>query len=113
VLLGAGMLGVETIRDYDLVVACVFMNQFGSGVLLPTLVTRVVNAMPAELRGRGSGRWMSCLFLGQFVNPLIVLAAAALLSGLLQAVTCFGVVSLASGGVILLVSLGRRQQAAT
>ena len=113
VLLGAGMLGVAVIRDYYAIAACVFVNQFGSGVLLPALLTRVVNAVPVELRGRGSGGWMSCLFLGQFISPLIVLGASSMLAGPPQAVAFFGVISLAAGFVMLFTSLGQGRRPAS
>ncbi|MGU3437722.1 MFS transporter [Actinomycetes bacterium M1A6_2h] len=66
----------------------------GCGVLLPTLLTWVLGALKFEERGRGTGAWTACLFIGQFSSALVVLAIAAAVGGLFPALVTVGVISL-------------------
>ncbi|WP_410608099.1 hypothetical protein [Amycolatopsis sp. lyj-109] len=47
---------------------------FGTGMLLPTLLTWAVNRLTFDQRGRGTGLWTGTLFLGEFVCPLALAA---------------------------------------
>lgn len=67
----------------------------GCGVLLPTLLTWVLLTLKFEERGRGTGAWTACLFIGQFASALVVVAIAAAVGGLFPALVTVGVLSLA------------------
>lgn len=56
-----------------LVILGTIIAQFGTGILLPTLITWLLADMPVQLRSRATGWWMSANFMGQFVSPLLIL----------------------------------------
>jgi MFS family permease len=60
-----------TLLEVGLVVSCI-----GCGFLLPTLLTWSVSILRISERGRGTGVWTSCYFLGQFLAPLILVTLA-------------------------------------
>lgn len=62
------------------------ISSYGTGLLLPTLVTWAMSVLTFEQRGRGTGTWTASFFIGQFVCPLIVLALQAGTDGLLPAI---------------------------
>lgn len=67
---------------------------FGTGMLLPTLLTWAMNRLTFAQRGRGTGIWTGSLFIGQFLCPLIVAGVAAVAGGLQPAIAVLGVVAL-------------------
>jgi MFS family permease len=64
---------------------------FGTGLLLPTLLTWTVNRLLFEQRGRGTGLWTGTLFVGQFLSPIILGAVGAGIGGLQAALGVLGV----------------------
>lgn len=71
---------------------------FGTGMMLPTLLTWVINRLEFEQRGRGTGLWTGTLFVGEFLCPLFIAAVGAGVGGLRPAI---GVLC----GVALLMAL--------
>lgn len=61
------------------------LSGLAAGFLLPCIVTQIMMHLPFELRGRGTGRFNSFYFLGNFLSPLIVLAVAGMVGGLTNA----------------------------
>ena len=88
------------------------INQFGAGLLLPTLLVWAMTHLHFSVRGRGTGLWNGAFALGQFLSPLIV-TFFALRMGVLPA---FSVLSWASLLAMLvagvLAATQRRLQAA-
>ena len=66
---------------------------FGTGLLLPTLLTWAVNRLRFEQRGRGTGLWTGTLFIGQFLSPILLAAIGAGVGGLQPALGVLGVVT--------------------
>jgi MFS family permease len=66
---------------------------FGTGMLLPTLLTWAVNRLRFEQRGRGTGLWTGTLFVGQFLSPIILAAIGAGIGGLQPALGVLGVLA--------------------
>lgn len=95
VLAAAGLFATVAADGWQVMLAGVMLNQFGCGLYLPALLSATVEATPADLRGRASGLWMGCFFLGQFASPLLVLALTGATSGLPSAVGLFAGLSLA------------------
>jgi MFS family permease len=62
---------------------------FGSGMVLPTLITWVLSKLPMRVRARGTGIWQSSFFLGQFASPQIVLFLQLRFGGISHAVLCY------------------------
>ncbi|MDX6739131.1 MFS transporter [Actinocorallia sp. A-T 12471] len=105
-LAGLGLLLVGAAGPVPVVVLGAVITGFGTGLLLPTLLTWAVDGLPFAQRGRGTGVWTSALFLGEFLSPLVVggLAAATTDLGGALGVVGFGSIGLA---ILVAVLLGR------
>ncbi|MGW4692436.1 MFS transporter, partial [Kitasatospora cineracea] len=71
------------------------VNCLGTGLLLPTLITRTMALLTLADRGRGTGLWNTAFFLGEFVCPLVLLGAAKPAGDLAGAVGALGIATLA------------------
>ena len=71
-----------------------FINQFGAGLLLPTLLVRAMDGLHFDIRARAAGMWTGAFTLGQFLCPLVVTYSSDHAGGLRGA---FGVLSIAAG----------------
>jgi MFS family permease len=69
------------------------LTGFGTGMLLPTLLTWAVNRLHFEQRGRGTGMWTGTLFVGQFLSPIILAVIGAGVGGLQPALGVLGVLA--------------------
>jgi MFS family permease len=85
------------------------VGSFGTGVLVPALLTWAVSKIDPVRLGVGTGMWQSALFLGQFLTPIVVVGVVPLLGGLPQAVGSLGIAALAAAtaSIILAKSRGR------
>lgn len=94
VLIGLGYIGLGLGRNYPLILAALIPAGLGLGLLTPNLNVWTTVTVPAALRGRALGGLTTCLFLGQFLSPIITqplnkainLAATYGLAGILMAV---------------------------
>lgn len=75
--LGAGLTMSLTISSVSVVIAAL-----GFGMLLPTMLTWVLQVLPENVRGRGTGLWTGVFFFGQFFAPLLAVALQGRLGGL-------------------------------
>lgn len=82
------------------------LTGFGTGLLLPTLLTWAVNRLHFEQRGRGTGLWTGCLFIGQFVSPILLSVIAAGMGGLQPAL---GVLGIAAAAMAVVTATGLRR----
>ena len=80
------------------------LTGFGTGLLLPTLLTWFVSSLTFGQRGRGTGVFTGTLFVGQFTSPLILAAVGAGVGGLQPAVGVLGVAALVMAAVAAPVS---------
>ena len=94
-------------HTYGLTIAGAAINEAGSGLVLPTLVTWVVSRLPVHLRGRGTGAWLSSFALGQFASPLLVLALVRLLGGRVQAIHTYAI-ACGVAAIVSVVAVWRR-----
>jgi MFS family permease len=81
-LAAIGLSLVSVAGNLPLVIAGAVISSAGTGVLLPTLLTWAVNGLEFRQRGRGTGIWTGTFFIGQFLTPIVLGAAAATLGGL-------------------------------
>ncbi|ELT44780.1 MFS transporter [Arthrobacter nitrophenolicus] len=88
-LAAVGLSLVSVAGNVPLAIAGAVIASAGTGVLLPTLLTWAVNGLEFQQRGRGTGIWTGTLFIGQFLTPIVLGAAAA----------AAGSLSLALGGL--------------
>jgi MFS family permease len=79
------------------------LTGFGTGLLLPTLLTWAVNRLRFEQRGRGTGLWTGTLFIGQFLSPILLAAIGAGVGGLQPALGVLGVVTAVAALTTLLL----------
>ncbi|MDD7921771.1 MFS transporter [Actinomycetospora callitridis] len=80
---------------------------FGTGMLLPTLLTWAVNRLSFEQRGRGTGLWTGSLFLGEFLAPLVIAGIGVGVGGLQPALAVLGVAAAVMAVVTWLALRGR------
>jgi MFS family permease len=69
---GLGFYMMELASSYAELTAAGFINGLGCGLLLPTLVTWNMRELPISKRGMGVGAYQSCMFLGMFLNPILI-----------------------------------------
>ena len=65
VLLGVSYVAMNHAPTAQLFTGTLIINQIGSGMLLPALVVWAMGRLPFEVRGRGTGLFMSGWWLGQ------------------------------------------------
>lgn len=90
-LAAVGLFLVSIAGNVPLLIAGAVVASAGTGVLLPTLLTWAVNGLEFQQRGRGTGIWTGTLFIGQFLTPIVLGAAAAALGNLSVALGALGV----------------------
>ena len=57
----------------------------GSGLVLPALLTAIMKHLEFAVRGRGTGGWQTCFFLGNFASPFVAMALTSGLGSLSRA----------------------------
>lgn len=90
-LAAVGLSLVSVAGNVPLAIAGAVIASAGAGVLLPTLLTWAVNGLEYQQRGRGTGIWTGTLFIGQFLTPIVLGAAAAGLGSLGFALGALGI----------------------
>ena len=96
----------------SLLLIWVVVNQFGCGMLLPTLVVWVMGTLPFEIRGRGTGLFMMSWWIGQFLSPQLATVIGKAVAGLPATLATLGGSCLAAAGIAALFWRGRRARAA-
>ena len=71
-LQAVGMIVIWVVPGLAGIIIGAIIASFGSGLLLPSLVTWVVAATLFEDRGRVTGLWTSAFFFGQFLTPILM-----------------------------------------
>lgn len=103
-----GLLAVWGAGESILVlVAGAIVTSFGTGVLVPSLLTWAVSKLAPARLGIGTGAWQSALFLGQFLTPLVVGTLVAVSQNLQQSVGLFGLAAAAATACSLLLYRSR------
>jgi MFS family permease len=100
-IIGAGFILMANAGSAEQFIAAGFLNQFGAGMLLPTMLTWAVAPLSYANRGRGSGIWQSVFAFGQFASTLSFSFVMAQTSNQLGSIQVFGLISLA----VLIVAL--------
>ena len=90
-LAAIGLSLVSVAGNVPVAIAGAVVASTGTGVLLPTLLTWAVNGLEYQQRGRGTGIWTGTLFIGQFLTPIVLGAAAAGLGSLGFALGALGI----------------------
>jgi MFS family permease len=69
---GFGFILMNGAGTYLSLTIAAMINGLGAGLLLPTMVTWNMRELPFARRGFGTGATQSALFLGMFINPVLV-----------------------------------------
>ena len=104
---GAGLLICANADNLIIFVIGALALGVGAGSVEPTLVSRALNQTPEALHDRAAGAAMATLFLGQFLNPVVVGPVAAF-GGVEFAAATFGVAYLAAGAMFMAALVRRR-----
>jgi MFS family permease len=103
-LCAAGFLLMGLADSLPLLIAGAIVNCVGTGMLLPSLVTRAMSLLGFADRGRGMGLWTAAFFLGEFLCPLVLLAGKGPAGSLASAVALLGVTTAVLAAAILLTA---------
>ncbi|ENU7524444.1 TPA: MFS transporter [Klebsiella pneumoniae] len=98
-LAGIGLWLLVHATGYPHILVAVFIHGVGIGMLVPNTMLPVMNALSEKHRGKGMGVFTGCLYIGQFVSPLIVATLAGLTQGLVGAIQILSIASF--GGALL------------
>jgi len=71
-LMGAGYICISLVGTYHFILLALIPAGLGLGVLIPNLSVWTTTTVPADLRGRTLGGLTTCLFLGQFLSPIVM-----------------------------------------
>jgi len=106
-LSGLGLLMLSRADSYPSAALALVINGLGGGLLLPTLANWALSLLDFAHRGRGSGSFMACFYVGQFVSPLAVLVLMSQVGGRAAAIGWIAVVTLVAAVVAIMRSRAR------
>jgi MFS family permease len=109
-LCAIGFAVISVATTTPVLVAGAVLNCLGTGMLLPTLLTRTMGLLEFADRGRGTGLWNSAFFLGEFLCPVALIAATSAVGSLTHAV---GLLALATAAVACAMLLVHRRKPAS
>lgn len=93
--IGTGLVAIGWVKTDIGFAAAAFVGLFGAGLLMPTLLTWTMKALPFAARGRGTAVFQSTFSLGQFGSSLSLPFLTAHLTGnILWSFAALGVLSL-------------------
>lgn len=104
-LLALGLWLLLRAQSYQEVLLAVTIHGLGAGLLVPNAMAPVMNALSASTRGRGLGIFTACLYIGQFVSPLVVAMLGGFGHDLRGAIQWLAIASLVAGAAWLLAAL--------
>jgi MFS family permease len=113
VLAGIGQLIVGFAPIVPIVIIGAIIASFGTGILLPTMITWSIARLGYEQRGRGTGLFTGAIFLGEFITPLVVLALTAATGSLGTAIATIGTLAIIGCIVLTIVTRHYPQPALT
>lgn len=107
-LVGAGTALIALAPDDRWVAAAALVQQFGAGMVIPSLLAWGQARLPLAQRGRGMGIWATAFFSGLFLCPPLVTLIGTHAGGLQPALLVLGLVTLALS-VLPPLLFGRRR----
>jgi MFS family permease len=88
--LGIGFILMSTSRSATVYTLCALVQQFGCGLVLPTLLVWATRGLAFRIRGRAIGMWQAAFQVGQLVSGITITFLAARSAGLLSAFAALG-----------------------
>ncbi|MRG58310.1 MFS transporter [Agromyces sp. CFH 90414] len=99
-LQSVGMIAIWVVPTGPGLIAGAAITSFGSGVLLPSLITWVVAAAQFTDRGRITGWWTAAFFLGQSLTPVLIAGLTLAAGSLTAAVGLAGIAAAVASAVV-------------
>ena len=112
-LSAAGFALMVLVHGYALTVAGAALNEVGSGLVLPTLLSWALAKLPVEVRGRGTGAWQASFFFGQFVSPLVVLGLLKLTGSLDHAILTYAYACALAACIVAVILFSSKSRSAS
>lgn len=108
----SGFFVIAVTHTYAATVVGACIQGFGSGMILPTMITWALSKLPAHVRARGTGMWQASFFVGQFSSTFIITFLKNHFGGLSNAVLCYSgfMVTAAVIAAIFLIKGGLTQK---
>jgi hypothetical protein len=105
-LLGVSYVEMNHAPTSSLFTVWLIANQIGSGMLLPALVVWAMGRLPFEVRGRGTGLFMTGWWLGQPLSTQAVALLRGQMNGSLpEALQILGILCLVAAAIALVSRL--------
>lgn len=104
-LIGLSFMLMSRAPSVPVLMLWVVVNQFGCGMLLPTLVVWIMGKLPFEIRGRGTGFFMMSWWIGQFLSPQVATVLGKQIGGLAPTLATFGWLCMAAAALAMLCVL--------
>jgi MFS family permease len=111
-LLGAGLAALGSIRTPLLAALSCALAGLGSGLLSPWVASTLIECTPAPVRARAFGLLYAAIFIGDFLNPVLLTPIARTI-GLHATFIVVGALLLGAAATTLLLRPGRSRRAAT
>ncbi|MCA7015204.1 MFS transporter [Dickeya dadantii] len=105
---GVGLWLLVHAGDYPQVLLAVSVHGIGVGMLVPNTMLPVMNALSERHRGKGLGVFTGCLYIGQFISPLVVAVIANVAHNIQGSIQLLSVASLAGALAWLFTGLKRQ-----
>jgi MFS family permease len=105
-LFALGYSGVGLASNLIVSTAFAVVTCLGAGLLLPTMITWVLQNLPASVRGRGTGLWTGMFYLGQFIAPIVATGIEAPVGGLTNVLLVYS--ACAAVGALLAIFMIRK-----
>lgn len=109
--LGSGLFGMAAATSIPLMGAGLLLAGIGAGLATPQLTAMLLERVPPHLHAHAIGGMYAAIFLGQFLNPIVLDPLRAML-GMPGMFSAFGL-ALAVGGCAMALVGGRRADRAT
>jgi MFS family permease len=110
-LIGLSFVFMSRAQSVTELMVWVCINQFGCGMLLPSMVVWVMGKLQFENRGRGTGFFMMAWWIGQFLSPQVATVVGKQVGGLSPTLATFGWMCMGAA-VLAMLGLVRGRQAA-
>lgn len=85
-LVALGLWLLTRATGYSSVLVAIAIHGFGAGFLVPNAMLPLLRKLPPKYRARGAGVFTSCLYLGQFASPIIIMGIAQGFGGIPQGI---------------------------
>ena len=103
--LGIGFILMAASRSATVYTLCALVQQFGCGLVLPTLLVWATRGLAFRIRGRAIGMWQAAFQVGQLVSGITITFLAARSAGLLSAFATLGFACLGAAVVSVFAAL--------